>query len=67
MELKIQTAIGEMTGVFETSAISPQENICTAWFKGKPGFVVQGKDVNDAVEELQKSALAFFEYQKECI
>lgn len=65
MELKIQTEIGEMTGVFESTAINCYQEVWTAWFKEKESVVVQANSVNEAIDELHRSLEVLLEFERE--
>lgn len=67
MELKIQTEIGQLTGVFESDPISCYQDIWTAWFKEKPSVIVEADSVNEAIEELLISLKVLLEYENEKI
>jgi len=65
MELKLKTEIGEMTGVFEATAINCYTDVYTAWFKEKPSIIVEANSVNEAIDELYISLKALLEFENE--
>lgn len=65
MELKIQTEIGELTGVFAQDPIDIMHNTYTAWFKEKPGCIVEGNSVNQCIDELHLSLKVILEMEAE--
>lgn len=52
MELKINTAIGELTAVIDSIPISSCQNTFTAYLKDKAGYVVQASSIGEAIDEL---------------
>lgn len=65
MELKIQTEIGEMTGVFECTQINCYQDRYTAWFKEKPSVIVEADNVPEAINELHISLEVLLEFERE--
>ncbi len=63
LELKIQTEIGELTGVFDVYPLNCYEDSCVAWFKEK-NILVEAKNINDAIDELLISLKVVLEYEK---
>lgn len=65
MELKIQTEIGQMTGVFESHPINCYQDYYVAWFKEKPSVIVQADTIEEAIEELNLSLHVILEFESE--
>jgi hypothetical protein len=65
MELKIQTEIGELTGVFAQDPIDVLHCSYTAWFKEKPEVIVEANSINEAINELHISLKIILDYEKE--
>jgi hypothetical protein len=63
MELKIQTAIGEMTGVFESHPINSYQDYYVAWFKEKPSIIVQADSINEGIDELMISLKVMLDFE----
>ena len=63
-ELTLQTEIGEMTAVFESTEIDVCNTIYTAHFKEKPSVVVQADSIDEAIEELHSLLEVVLEVEK---
>lgn len=64
MELKLQTRLGELTGVFESIPINSYQDEYLAWFKEKPSIIVQANSVNEAIDELYISLNVLLDYEE---
>lgn len=62
MELKLETSVGNMTGVFVQDTISGDY---TAWFKEKEHVTAQGKDITDAINHLYYILDVVLEFEKD--
>lgn len=61
MELIVSTKIGKMKAVFEQDILSSQY---TAYFKEKPGVIVQSDNVSDCIDELNEALDLYLEVEE---
>jgi len=64
MELRLETEIGVLTGIFDITPINCYSNVYTAWFKEKPHIIVQSDSINNAITELKTSLHVMLDYEK---
>lgn len=61
MELIISTKIGKLTALFEQDTLNAQY---TAYFKEKPGVIVQSDNVSDCIDELNEALDLYLEVEE---
>lgn len=64
MELKIQTDIGELTGIFELYPIDLDRSVYLAYFKEKSSVIVEAESIPEAINELLISLNILTEHEK---
>jgi predicted RNase H-like HicB family nuclease len=57
MELTLKTRFGTLTGIFEQEI----NGNYSSWFKEKPYIVAQGKNINEAIDNLYEAIDVFKE------